>query len=174
LNQKKQVQIRPARVEDVRAIKRLIDPFVEKEDLLPRTLAELYSRVRDFWVAENESKRILGCVALQVVWEDLAEVRSLVVDPNHQSGGAGGRLVVAVLQEARRLGLPRVFALTCIPEYFKKLGFVEVEMDSLPQKVFFDCVHCPKVDHCDEVALIFDYSEPLPESLLANEQGEGL
>ena len=163
MKQSKTVQIRPARVTDARAIKRLMDPFVEKEDLLPRSLAEIYTRVRDFRVADAGENGIVGCVALQVVWEDLAEVRSLAVHPDHQSGGTGRRLVVAALQEARRLGLPRIFALSSVPAFFKKLGFVEVPMDSLPQKVFFDCVDCPKVNDCDEVALIFDYSRPLPE-----------
>ncbi len=168
------VVIRPARVTDARAIKRLMKPFVEKGDLLPRSLAELYARVREFLVADDGAGDVVGCVALSIVWEDLAEVRSLAVNPDRQSGGVGRRLVAAALEEARRLELPKVFALTSIPDFFKKLGFVEVSMDSLPQKVFFDCVQCPKVEHCDEVALMFDCSQPVPESPLAMGQGERL
>lgn len=174
MDQKETVKIRPARVTDAKAIKQLMAPFVEQGDLLPRPLSELYARVREFWVADDGNPGVVGCVALSVVWEDLAELRSLAVDANHRSGGTGRRLVVAALREARRLSLPKVFALTSIPGFFKKLGFVEVPMDDLPQKVFFDCIHCPKVDHCDEVALIFDTSQPLPESLLASEPEAGL
>ncbi len=174
MNANKPVIIRPARVTDARAIKQLMAPFVEKGDLLPRPLAELYARMREFWVAVDGREGIVGCVALSIVWEDLAELRSLAVHPECRSAGTGRRLVAAALQEAQRLELPKVFALTSIPEFFRKLGFVEVSMDCLPQKVFFDCVHCPKVDDCDEVALLFDCSRPLPDALLASAPGKGL
>lgn len=174
MNTSEAVVIRPARVTDARAIKNLMEPFVRRGILLPRPLADLYARTREFWVAEDSAGAIVGCVALSILWEDLAEVRSLAVHPEHRSAGTGRRLVAAALGEARRLGLPKVFALTSIPDYFRKLGFVDVSMDALPQKVFLDCVHCPKADDCDEVALIFECAQPLPASLLASAQGEGL
>lgn len=156
------IRIRRALVTDARSIKRLIDQYAALGHVLPRSLQEIYIRVRDFWVAEAPGGQVVGCVALQMMWEDLAEVRSLVVDPEHQSHGIGRMLVLAALDEARTLGLRRAFALTEVPEFFAKLGFEEVEMDDLPQKVFYDCIHCPKLDHCNEVALIFDCSKPLP------------
>lgn len=151
-----EVQIRRARVSDAKSIKKLVDRFVEQGELLPRPLQEVYSRIREFWVADDSTAGVIGCVALQVVWEDLAEVRTLAVNPDFHSGGIGRKLVEVTLGEARRLELQKVFALTNVPFFFKKLGFVEVPMDSLPQKVYFDCIHCPKVDHCDEVAVVYD------------------
>ncbi len=156
------IQIRRALVTDARSIKRLIDQYAALGNVLPRSLQEIYIRVRDFWVAEASDGQVVGCVALQMMWEDLAEVRSLVVDSGHQSHGIGRMLVLAALEEAKALGLKRAFALTEVPDFFAKLGFQRVEMDILPQKVFYDCIHCPKLDHCNEVALIFDCSKPLP------------
>jgi amino-acid N-acetyltransferase len=161
-------------VTDARSIKRLIDRYAALGNVLPRSLQEIYIRVRDFWVAEAPGGQIAGCVALQMMWEDLAEVRSLVVDPEHQSHGIGRMLVRATLEEAKALGLRRAFALTEVPAFFLKLGFEEVEMDTLPQKVFYDCIHCPKLDHCNEVALIFDCSNPLPDKGLAKPEQGGL
>lgn len=168
------VQIRPARVADVPAIKKLIDAFAGTDSLLPRTLAEIYSKVRDFWVAEDPTSGIIGCVALQVVWEDLAEVRSLAVDVRHQSCGVGRRLVLAVVEEAKRLGLPKVFALTNVPGFFKKLGFREIPKETLPHKVWTDCVRCPKFLHCDETALILQTVPVSVDSLLAKDEPHGL
>jgi amino-acid N-acetyltransferase len=157
-----QIVIRGARVEDARAIKRLIDIYAATDIVLPRSLQDVYVRIRDFWVAEQYGEGVIACVALQMMWESLAEIRSLVVDPRRQTTGLGRRLVVAALEEARQLGLKQVFALTESPDYFRKLGFVETDMDNLPQKVFYDCINCPKVDCCTETAMIFDCTQPIP------------
>lgn len=148
-------RIRTARVSDAPAIKKLIDVCAAKDQLLARSLAEIYSRVREFWVVDDPEEGVVGCVALRVVWGDLAELRSLAIEEGHRSYGYGRQLTQAVLDEARRLDLPKVFALTYIPEFFKKRGFVEVPKESLPHKVWSDCVNCPKFPHCDEVALMY-------------------
>ena len=121
--------------------------------MLPRSLSELYESMRDFIVCEDNGK-ILGACALHIIWEDLAEVRSLAVDTGHQKMGIGKALVRRCLKEAKELGLKRVFALTYNPEFFKKLGFVDIDKSSLPQKIWGDCLRCHKFPECDENAVI--------------------
>lgn len=125
--------------------------------MLPRPLSELYEGMRDFIVCEDNGK-ILGACALHIVWEDLAEVRSLAVDKGYQKLGIGKTLVRRCLKEAKELGLKRVFALTYNPEFFKKLGFVDIDKSSLPQKIWGDCLRCHKFPECDENAVIINLS----------------
>ena len=105
-----------------------------------------------FFVAESDATMI-GCGALHVVWTDLAEVRSIAVDPKTQKSGIGRRLVAAMVAEAKDLGIPKLFAFTYVQEFFEKMGFVVVEHGQLPHKVFNDCLHCPKFTACDEIAM---------------------
>jgi amino-acid N-acetyltransferase len=91
---------------------------------------------------------------MEIVWSDLAEIKSLAVAENKKGSGIGKALVLAVADEARSLGLPKLFALTLKPDFFKKLGFEQVDRNKLPMKVWSDCARCPKQDHCDEVAMI--------------------
>jgi len=121
--------------------------------MLPRPLSELYEGMRDFIVCEDNGK-ILGACALHIIWEDLAEVRSLAVDRGYQKMGIGKALVRRCLKEAKELGLKRVFALTYNPKFFKKLGFVDIDKSSLPQKIWGDCLRCHKFPECDENAVI--------------------
>lgn len=147
------VIIRDARLDDVPAIRDLINSHAELERMLFRSLASLYESIRDFKVCEI-AHEVVGCCALQIVWADLAEVKSLAVKESYQGRGVGSSLVDGVLENARSLKLPAVFTLTLEEEFFVKLGFSRVSKDSLPMKVWSDCVRCPKQNHCDETAMI--------------------
>ena len=148
-------RIRKARAEDVPAIQKLVAYFAARGDLLPRTLNELYQHLRDFFVYELHGE-VVGIAALSLYWEDLAEVRSLAVQEGQGGKGLGAALVHACLDEAARLGIRRVFALTYRPGFFEKLGFREIDKRELPQKIWKDCIRCAKFACCDEVALIRD------------------
>ena len=147
------MKIRKTKISDLKYIHKLINDFARREAMLPRSLSELYESMRDFIVCEDNGK-ILGACALHIIWEDLAEVRSLAVDTGHQKMGIGKALVRRCLKEAKELGLKRVFALTYNPEFFKKLGFVDIDKSSLPQKIWGDCLRCHKFPECDENAVI--------------------
>lgn len=144
--------LRHAKVRDVKAIKLLIERFRDEGSLLPRPLTEIYENIRDFFVVE-EHDRIVGCVALHVVWEDLAEIKTLVVDSQFRSRGYGGRLILAAMREARDLEIECVFALTATPSYFLSRGFEQMDKSDLPHKVWAECVKCHKFPDCDEVAV---------------------
>ncbi len=145
--------LRKAKLVDVRYIYKLINYFGKKGEVLPRPLVEIYENLRDFWVFE-EKDLIVGVCALHICWEDLAEIRSLVVSEEYRGKGIGHYLVEACLREAEELEIPRVFALTRVPEFFEKLGFSRISRKELPQKVWADCIKCPKFPDCDEVAVI--------------------
>jgi amino-acid N-acetyltransferase len=153
--------LRPARTPDVPQIKDLIDSYVTKHILLPKTLSELYETVRDFVVAA-EGDRVIGAGALHIDWEDLAELRSLAVAGDQQGKGIGHKICQALLVEAERLEVGRVFALTYAEDFFRSLGFRVVDKTLLPRKIWADCVHCHKYPICDEVAMIYDF-KPFPE-----------
>ena len=145
--------IRKARVGDVRAIQGLIEGSASKGEMLHRSLSEIYDNIRDFYVFQG-SQSLLGTCALHICWEDLAEVRSLTVLEEERRRGIGSELVKACLREARRLGIPRVFALTYKPSFFQKFGFGIVDKAALPHKVWSDCLKCVKFPDCDEIAMI--------------------
>ena len=147
-----------AHIQDVEGIKVLLDDFANSGDLLARSRLSLYEHVRDFFVVK-QAGRLVGCAALQVCWSDLAEVRSLAVQRDRQGHGLGRVLVEKCLQEARELGLHKVFALTYRPDFFAVLGFHTVDKSELPHKVWQDCVHCTKFPDCDEVAVMIDLQE---------------
>lgn len=145
--------IRPARVGDVPQISALINGYAAQGMMLPKTDAQLYNNVRDFVVADAGGK-IVGCAGLKVTWHDLAEIISLAVAPEYQGLGLGTALCMPLIEEARVLGIPTVFALTYQIRFFSRLGFQIVPKPTLSQKVWQDCVVCPKQDCCDETAMI--------------------
>ncbi len=148
-----EVEIRKARMGDVERIHALILANSRRHLMLARSRAEVYTSLRDFEVAEAEGE-VVGCGALAIAWENLAEVRSVAVADAWQNRGVGQRLVEACLAEARRLGIGRVFALTMAPVFFGRLGFEEVDKETLPHKIWADCINCPKFPtDCDEVAV---------------------
>ncbi|WP_459935442.1 N-acetyltransferase [Fundidesulfovibrio butyratiphilus] len=149
--------LRKARIQDVKTIHGMLMDCARNELLLPRSFNELFSHLRDFYVlAESESNLAIGCCALSITWDNLAEIRSLVVSPDHQMHGHGKRLVEACLSEAVTLGVYKVFTLTYQRAFFEKMGFVEVTKDELPQKVWADCIRCPKFPECDEIAMVME------------------
>ena len=172
------MRIRKAVVTDIRAIHAILKRYADEDLLLPRALSELYDQLRDYFVLEadrggvpatptgNDAKpaeagrdtctRIQGVCGLHICWEDLAEIKSLAVCEEICGQGHGVRLVDACLDEARALGLRRVFALTYIPEFFQRLGFQAVEKSVLPHKIWADCLKCPKFPDCGETALVLD------------------
>ena len=147
------MNVRSAKISDVEAIHRLISSYAERDRMLFRSMADIFENLQTFTVAEAEEK-VVGCCALEVIWADLAEVKSLAVDQANKEKGIGRLLVSAAIDQARLLEVPRVFALTLEPEFFEKLGFEAVEKDTLPMKVWSDCARCPKQENCDETAVI--------------------
>ena len=150
------MKIRKAKISDVPAIHGLLSHFAEKGFLLPRSLSDLYDHLRDYAVFEDRAGEIIGTVALNVSWEDLAEIRSLAVREDFQAKGLGSRLVEHCLSDAITLGIYRVFTLTYQPGFFRKLGFNTVDKAVLPHKIWADCIHCPKFPNCDETALLIE------------------
>jgi len=147
--------IRKAQIADVKNIQKLLMTFANRGDMLSRSLSELYESLRDFYVVEEEGV-LLGASALHIVWEDLAEVRSVAVVEDSGRKGIGSRLVQACIAEAREIGLKRIFCLTYKPDFFAKHGFRLVDKSELPHKVWGDCIKCPKFPDCDENAMILD------------------
>lgn len=148
--------IRKAGIADVVEIHKILLDFAAEGTLLPRSLSELYSTLRDLMVFEDETGRVVGCCGLHIFWEDLAEIRSLAVLKTHQRRGIGRLLVESCLSEAKSLGIVKLFTLTYQVEFFGHLGFRPVDKHLFPQKVWADCVHCPKFPNCDESALLLD------------------
>jgi amino-acid N-acetyltransferase len=146
------VMIRKAKLNDVKEIQRLIKLYSTRGGILPRSLSELYDHLRDFYVFVHDRK-VLGICALHICWEDLAEVRSLAVQEEVQNKGTGAKLVKACLEEAKALRVKRVFALTYNPHFFERLGFKKVDKNTLPHKIWTDCLNCVKFPDCDEVAV---------------------
>jgi len=128
--------VRKAEIVDAQAIHDLVNLYAQRGDMLPRTLGEVYENIRDFYVARAPDDAFLGCVALHIVWSDLAEVKSLAVPEETQTRGVGSQLVEATIVEARNIGLERVFALTYRPAFFERLGFVQADVMTLPRKVW--------------------------------------
>lgn len=147
------MMIRSATMADVPEIHRLISFHAELNRMLFRSMTELYENLRDFSVCERDGE-VVGCAALELVWRDLAEIKSLAVDENSRGQGIGRNLVRSLIAEAMALRLSRVFALTREESFFSKLGFSTVSKETLPHKVWTDCVKCPVQEHCDEVAVV--------------------
>ena len=147
--------LRKAQIADVKDIQKLLMTFANRGDMLSRSLSELYESLRDFYVVE-ENGVFLGASALHIVWEDLAEVRSVAVTEEAGRKGIGSCLVEACIAEAREIGLRRIFCLTYKPDFFAKHGFKLVDKAELPHKVWGDCIKCPKFPDCDENAMILD------------------
>ena len=144
-----------ATIGDVPQIHRLVNQFAAKGEMLPRALSELYENVRDFSVVRRGDD-VVGCAALHVFWEDLAEVRAVAVSEDMHKKGVGALVIDACIDEARGLGIRKLFCLTYQPGFFGRFGFYEVEKKELPHKIWSDCLRCPKYpDYCDEIALVY-------------------
>ncbi len=150
--------IRKATIKDVKAIHVLLQEYGKKEELLARPLSELYDHLRDFCVyVDDKNHNMIGCCALQFCWEDLAEIRSLAVHPDHLGKNIGTELSKTVLSEAKSFNVKRIFTLTYKPDFFKQFGFVEIERSELPLKIWGDCMICVKFPDCDEIAMMKEF-----------------
>jgi amino-acid N-acetyltransferase len=145
----------PATVQDAPGIHRLVNYWAAQGQMLPRTLAETYENLRDFFVI-RDGDEVVACGALHIMWADMAELKSLAVDADRQSGGYGSALVAACVAEGRRIGMQRLFALSYRPGFFERLGWRQADVMNLPRKVWNECYRCPKFPGCDEIALIYD------------------
>lgn len=163
-------QIRKPKLAEVAGIKALLDAAAARGDVLARPILELYETARDFFVYVDE-QGVGGCCALHIDMLDLAEIRSLVVREDLRGRNIGARLIQACLDEAQEYDVARIFTLTRIPDYFKKLGFADIEKRELPHKVYMDCARCPQFPDCDEVSLVYVLREGAP-SLLDRFQGK--
>jgi amino-acid N-acetyltransferase len=149
------MKVRKATLKDVPQIHKLINYFARKDWMLPRSLTYLYENIRDFWVVEDKGK-VIACTALHVSWSDLAEIKSLAVLESHKRRGIGRRLVLKCLEEARKLGIKKVFALTYVLDFFKECGFKRYPKSKLPHKIWGDCLNCPKFPDCSEIAVVIE------------------
>ena len=146
--------IRKALLADVRPMAKLIQRYADTAVMLPRNEFELAEHVRDFMIAVNEAGDLAGCGALHIYTPTVAEVRSLGVDPDLKTKGIGRRIVEALVTEGEHLGLHSIFAFTYVPGFFHKLHFDLVDRSELPLKAWKDCLRCPKLQACDEIAVI--------------------
>ncbi len=147
--------VRKAFVRDVDAIYGIIDSFARAGVMLYRSNAEIYAAIRDFFVYEEDGA-VAGVCSLHVWGPDIAEIRSLAVGSASSGRGIGRALVQACLDEARGLGVKKVFALTYKTGFFERLGFSPADKVKLPQKIWGDCVKCSKFPSCDESAVIIE------------------
>jgi amino-acid N-acetyltransferase len=145
--------VEKARIQDVPQIHKLINYFADRDEMLPRSLSEIYENIRDYFVC-RQGGDVVACAALHVVWSDLAEIKSVAVAREYQRKGLGTILVEACLKDAESLGIPTVFCLTYQPVFFEKFGLGQIDKMELPRKVWTECYRCPKFPDCGEVALI--------------------
>ncbi|MGA8144362.1 MAG: GNAT family N-acetyltransferase [Candidatus Acidiferrales bacterium] len=147
------MRARRARASDARAIFELIAQYAEQGLLLPRAEEEIRRNISHFLVHE-EKKRVVGCVALESYGADLAEIRSLAVQTEVRGRGTGAKLLAFAIEEARRRGIARVFAVTHAPEFFVRQGFAAASRHALTEKIERDCRTCAKRRSCELIAVV--------------------
>jgi amino-acid N-acetyltransferase len=149
------ITYRKATLTDVPQIYQLISEYAREGLMLRRPLMHLYESVRDFSVAQEvPDGPVVATGGLHILWYDLAEIRSLSVRRDLAGKGIGRGLVDFLVEEARQLGVARVFALTYNRVFFEKCGFLVIKKEKLPQKVWKECIYCDKFHQCDEIAVI--------------------
>lgn len=148
--------IRKARMTEVPLIHKMLEIAARKGELLPRSLGELYDSIRDFQVCAGEQGQLLGCCALHPTWEDLGEIRSLVVSEKARKQGIGRNLVNRCLEEGRELGMQRIFVLTFNSPFFQRLEFVPISKSLLPHKIWAECIRCVHFPDCKEESLMLE------------------
>ncbi len=157
-----EVIVRRARTADVRGISRLVQLYVADRRLLAKPIVTLYEDVQEFWVAERVSDgAVVGCGALHVLWEDLAEVRTIAVDPSSRGQKIGHRIVTELLDVARGLGVKRVFVLTFETEFFGSFGFVPIDGTPVTHQVYDELLR----SYDEGVAEFLDLERVKPNTL---------
>ncbi len=147
--------IRKASIEDIKAIHRLLHTYSSQGDLIPRPLSRLYDHTRDFSVAvDPETRRVVGCCALQFCWEDLGEIRSLAVETEYRGQKVASRLIESCIEEARTFEMNKLFCLTFKEDFFRHFGFVRIDRADLPLKIWSDCMLCVKFPDCEGIAMM--------------------
>ena len=144
---------RKARFDDIESIFGLVHIYAAQGEMLPRSRNTLYENLRDMVIAESGSE-VVGVGALHIMWDRLAEVRMMAIAPAYMRRGIGTEIVRLLLDEGDALGIEKVFTLTYKPDFFRKLGFIRITRGELPQKVWKECIDCPKYPNCDEIAMI--------------------
>jgi amino-acid N-acetyltransferase len=167
--EEREIVIQKAQVRDVEEILELVNTFAAMNLMLPRGPQYMYENIRDFVIAcDNdvpvysitETREVLNlivaCGSLHVLWEDIAEIRALAIHPDYQHRGLGSRLMEYMKEEAKQLGIHRLYTFTLTENFFKTLGFKRQDRSELPPKVWGECSRCPKYFHCDEVGMVLD------------------
>lgn len=148
---------RQATFADVEEIYNLIAGYASQGIMLPKPHNVLYETIREFVVAEEiAEKKIVGTGALHLTWNELAEVRSMAVHEDYKRQGIGAEIVKKLLEEGREVGVKKFFTLTYSPQFFQSLGFKTTTKESLPHKIWKECIECPKFPNCDEIAMILE------------------
>lgn len=153
--------VRRARTADVAAIAGLLEPYVSERILLGKERVDLFEQVQEFRVAEADGGQLVGCGALHVMWEDLAEVRSLAVSPAARGTGVGAGVLGQLITDARELGVSRLFCLTFEVEFFEKFGFAPVTDELVDERVFAELIR----SHDEGVAEFLDLARVKPNTL---------
>lgn len=149
------IQIRMAEKKDIEAICRILAPYARKKIVLPRDPVEVSRHMHNFCVAEKNG-RVIGCCAFRDYGNRLFEIRSLAVSSRNVGGGIGSKMVNFLKERISSHGNVKVFALTTSAGFFHRLGFHTVEKDMFPQKIWSDCSKCPKLNDCDEEAVMIE------------------
>jgi amino-acid N-acetyltransferase len=152
------VHIRKAILADIEEIYDLVNYYADRELILPRSRHSIFESLRDFTIAEQEGE-IIGTGALTLAWDGLAEVRALAVSPQHLRAGVGRQIISNIKTEAQQLGINKLFVLTYHPDFFAESGFVEIQKEELPHKVWRDCINCSKFPNCDEIAMAIELEQ---------------
>ncbi len=147
--------IRNAVMKDAPVIQKLVNKYAGKGEMLQISLNEIYEKIYEFIVYE-ENNNIKGVCAVHPTWNDTAEIRSLAVMEEYKRQKIGYTLVMKGIEKARTIGFTKVFALTYRKDFFEKCGFQVVDINSLPKKIWTDCLKCPKYPDCDETAVIIE------------------
>jgi amino-acid N-acetyltransferase len=165
----REIVIQKARIRDVEEILELVNTFAAMNLMLPRGPQYLYENIRDFVIAcdsnvpvysDRETREVLqlivACGSLHVLWEDIAEIRALAIHPDYQNLGLGSKLVEYMKEEAKQLGIRRLYTFTLTEDFFKTVGFRPQDRSELPPKVWGECSRCPKYFNCDEIGMVLD------------------
>lgn len=146
------VILRKAKIDDAESIKNIINWWADKEKMLHRSIAEIYSNIQSFYVVEYE-KQVIGCCALRIYFPGMGEIVSLAVKNEFTRNGFGTMMVDSIIKDAKNIGLNEVFTFTYMPNFFDKLGFNIMEKTKIHPKIWLDCHNCPKFPDCDETAM---------------------
>jgi len=146
-------KVRKASEDDIPGIQALLAHYASMGDLLPRTKTDIEQNLKHFRVIEADGE-VIACGSLEYFTDSLAEVRSLMVNEKIKKGGLGRKIVEDCINEAKQNNVARVMALTYVPKFFHKLGFITVDKSIFPEKIWGICVNCYKFNNCDEIAVL--------------------